>query len=309
MARHQFGAAFSIAVLTAIGVALFLGGYFLCVDPNYEAYGWALFLLVPCVVGFAIGAVGRQGLYVIGAIVFTTVLSLLSLIFVGFEGWICCAMAFPLLIVPMAVGALVGYFVRGRFLDRENQKKRNTLFLLLISPFLMAAANQVEKPWRGVQRFETFSSEVIVPRTLDDTWNSLVRMPAMEGEKPFLLQIGLPVPYRCTLDRDAVGGCRTCYFDQGVIEMEVTEWHRPDTVGFTITRNTLPGRRWLTFVGASYELVPEADGTRVIRYSTIASRLYPRWYWRQFERWGVVSEHQFVLSSLATSAAAAAAHN
>ncbi len=88
--------------------------------------------------------------------------------------------------------------------------------------------------------------------------------------------------------------------------MEITDWQPPKSVAMKITKSTLPGRRWLSFVDANYELIPETDGTRVIRHTTIASRLYPRWYWRPFEAWGVESEHEFVLSSLAKTAAATA---
>ena len=47
----------------------------------------------------------------------------------------------------------------------------------------------------------------------------------MNGAKPFLLRTGaLPVPYRCTLEGEGVGGVRTCYFDKGTITQEVTAW-------------------------------------------------------------------------------------
>jgi hypothetical protein len=301
MPQKQFGTAFGMVVTTIVGIALFIGGYLICVDPNREAYGWVLFILVPGVVGFAIGVVGRRGLIVAVGIALTTILTLGVFVAVGFEGWICCLMALPLIVAPMVTGAILGYIVHGRFLRRKDQTGRNTLLLLLMCPFLMAAANEAEKPWRGAQRSETFSSEVLVPTSPGETWEMLVRMPEMKGAKPFLLQIGLPVPDRCTLDAEVLGGHRTCYFDQGAIEMDVTEWRKPDRVAFEVTRSTLPGRRWLSFVDASYELIPEENGTRVIRKSTIASRLYPRWYWRPFEHWGVVSEHEFVLSSLEVS--------
>jgi hypothetical protein len=304
MSQKPLNATLSVMLGTLVGVVFFIGGYYLLsVDGQHEAYGLVMFLLVPCVSGFAVGAVARRGTHAAACLVLTLILGLSLMIVVGLEGWICCLMALPLLLAGLAVGALLGYFVRGRFLDHGNHAGRNTLLLLLACPFLMAAANQAEKPWRNQQRSETFVSEVFVPKSPTDTWNMLVRMPSMDGVKPFLLRIGLPVPYRCTLDADAVGGQRTCYFDQGVIEMEVTDWQRPEKVGMKITKSTLPGRRWLTFVDAHYTVVPEANGTRVIRQSTIASRLYPRWYWRPFEAWGVTSEHEFVLSSLAVAAA------
>ena len=121
----------------------------------------------------------------------------------------------------------------------------------------------------------------------------------MDGAKPFLLRTGaLPVPYRCTLDGEGVGGVRTCYFDKGTITQEVTAWQKPRRIEFKISGDTLPGNQWLTFVNAGSELTGEAGKIRVARHTTIESRLWPRWYWEPIERLGVRSEHDFVLQSL-----------
>lgn len=293
----------NIALATFVGVALFIGGYLLVVNEGHDAYGLVIFLLLPLIVGFAIGAVGRRGLNILAALALTTVLSLGLLIVLGFEGWICCLMALPLLVVPMGIGVIVGYFVYGKERDRKRDATRTALMLLIVCPFLMAAAGEVERPWRNTHCSESIVSEISLATPPEEVWEQLVRMSTMEGDKSFLLQIGLPVPYRCTLNRDAIGGRRTCYFNQGEIEMEVTDWHRPRSIAMRISKSTLPGRKWLRFVDASYELIPEGDATRVIRHTTIASKLYPRWYWRPFEKWGVKSEHEFVLSSLAKSVA------
>jgi len=69
-------------------------------------------------------------------------------------------------------------------------------------------------------------------------------------------------------------------------------------MGLRITGSTLPGRHWLTFVDASYELSAVGKQTRIVRHTTIGTRLYPRWYWRPLERWGVTSEHEFVFDNL-----------
>lgn len=71
-----------------------------------------------------------------------------------------------------------------------------------------------------------------------------------------------------------------------------------------ITNNTLPGRRWLGFRTASYDFKPVNGGTEVTGKSEISSRLYPGWYWRPLEAWGVLSEHDYVLSSVKRNALA-----
>ncbi len=59
-----------------------------------------------------------------------------------------------------------------------------------------------------------------------------------------------------------------------------------------------PGRE-LGF--AMFLAVPFVSGFAVaamVRHTTIGTRLYPRWYWRPLERWGVTSEHDFVFANL-----------
>ena len=87
-----------------------------------------------------------------------------------------------------------------------------------------------------------------------------------------------------------------CYFDQGNIFQEVTEWQPPERMTIRVIESTLPGRHWLTYVDAGYDL--SVSGSIITRRTTIASRLSPRWYWRPFEQWGVTSEHIYVLSNL-----------
>jgi hypothetical protein len=67
-----------------------------------------------------------------------------------------------------------------------------------------------------------------------------------------------------------------------------------------IDRTNMPGRHWLGFEHAMYELQIEGSATRLTRTTTITSHLYPVWYWRDLERWGVASEHQYILQAAAS---------
>ncbi|HEY4233724.1 MAG TPA: hypothetical protein VGM76_09870 [Lacipirellulaceae bacterium] len=291
----------SVLIGTLVGMVFFLGGYLLCVG-DHKTYGDVMFILVPFVSGLTIAALVRPARLVAACCAATCLLSLIILISIGMEGYICCLMALPILLLGFVLGGAIGFAVRRHWLDKGANAKRNTTTLLLLCPLLLSTANSVEKPWRSMQRQEVFEDEIVVPTTPSETWDLLVRMPRMDGPKPFLLWAGLPIPDECTLDGDANGALRVCHFNLGVIEQQVTDWQKPTAVAFKITKSTLPGRRWLTFVDADYQLIPDSAGTKVIRRTTIASRLYPRWYWRPFEAWGVHSEHQYVLSSLRTIA-------
>jgi hypothetical protein len=255
-------------------------------------------VLVPFVSGFAVAATVRQPKRVAACCLTSGILTYSLLLFTGWEGIICCTMALPLVMACTAIGAVIGYWVRGRFIDKLSDPGKTTLLMLLLCPFLMAASDNVERSFVSSAQTEVFTTEITVAASPDKAWDLVAQMHHLDGPRPFLLRVGLPVPYRCTLDKAAVGGRRICYFNNGVIEQKVTTWQRPSHMGLRITKSTLPGRHWLKFVDASYELVGNDEQTRVIRHSTIATRLSPRWYWRPLERWGVTSEHAFVFSNL-----------
>ncbi|MEX2188934.1 MAG: hypothetical protein WD875_19150 [Pirellulales bacterium] len=286
-----------VCVGTVVGVLLQLVGFLLVVGDGSE-FGWVIFLIVPFVSGFAVAAIVRRANRVAACCTAGLFINFSVLVFTGGEGILCCLMALPLVATGVASGALLGYLLRGRFIDRMTSSGRKTALLLLCCPLLIAAADRVERPFRSVEQREDVTTETTVDAPLEETWDLVAHMPTLDGPHPFLLRVGLPVARRCELDRAAVGGRRVCYFDDGIIAQEVTAWRRPSYMGLRITENTLPGRRWLTFIDASYELRSEGSQTRVVRHTAIGTRLYPRWYWRPLERWGVESEHEFVFSNL-----------
>ena len=282
---------------TALGVLLQLGGYLLVRGARSE-FGPVMFLLVPFVSGFAVAAVVRRRKRIAACCITGGIITFSAMLFFGLEGIICCAMSSPLVAAGVAIGALIGYRVRGRFIDNLPDPNKTTLLLLVLWPLFIAAADRVERPFRAVQQHEVFTTETTVTASPERVWDLVAEMHKLDGPRPFLLRAGLPNPTRCELNHPGVGGRRVCYFDSGIIAQEITTWQRPTFMGLRVTESTLPGRHWLTFTDASYELLAEGGQTRIVRCTTIGTRLYPRWYWRPLERWGVTSEHEFVFSNL-----------
>jgi len=304
MPRDPINRRFGIVLGTILGLVLQIGGYLL-IRGEQRSFGNAMFIAVPFVSGFAVAAVVRLPDRFMACLAVASLLTLSILLFTGWEGVVCCAMAFPICLAATLIGATLGYLVRGRVIDRLGAPQKTTLFLVLLSPLFIAAVDRFEQPYRSTQQREDFTSEVFVAASPQRVWEVLGQMEHLDGPRPFLLRIGLPVPTHCTLDHQAVGGRRVCYFENGTIEQEVTEWHPGSLMKLRIAQNTLPGRHWLTFLDASYELIPEDTGTRLVRHTSIGTRLYPRWYWRPLERWGVNSEHEFVLANVQRRAQAA----
>src|SRR2546421_115006 len=109
-----------------------------------------------------------------------------------------------------------------------------------------------------------------------------------------LIAVGLPVPVSCKTEGEGVGGKRTCYFEHGFIEERVTEWDFPRSMKFDIVASEVPGRPWLSFRDAGYEIKRVDNHTLIIRNTTIVSRLSPAWYWKRLEAIGVHTEHEYL---------------
>ena len=146
---------------TALGVLLQLGGYLLVRGARME-FGWVMFVVVPLVSGFAVAAVVRRPKRVLACCLTGGIVTFSVMLFFGWEGIICCAMSLPLVAAGVAIGAFIGYKVRGRFIDKLDDPGKGTMVLLLLCPLLIAAADRVERPFRAVQQHEVFTTETIM---------------------------------------------------------------------------------------------------------------------------------------------------
>lgn len=281
-----------------VGVLFGLGGFFLLND-NSGAIGGVLFLLLPAAAGFAVGILTEKPKIVSASLIIAAAICFAFLLVFGFEGVVCILMASPLIAGGLALGALLGYQFQKHFINTSKAPQTFKSILLLALPLFLLGANTVEQPVRRVPRTETFATTLIVDAPPERVWEKLKRVDSINASKPFLLRIGLPVPVSCILEGEGVGSRRVCYFDTGYIEERVTAWNPPYYMGLEITDSRLPGRHWLGFKEASYELRREGDKTIVIRRTTIISRLYPAWYWRRLEGLGVEAEHQYLFSDVA----------
>jgi hypothetical protein len=281
----------------ATAVAFGLGGFAL-VHDNTNSMGSVLFLLLPFATGFATGLIARRWNLVIASLIIGATICSTILLITKMEGWVCVLMSAPLIAVGLAVGGLLGIVFRIYVIDKSDRPRTLGLFMLLVLPLFLMGANSIEEPSRRTPRAETFTSVLVVDATPEKVWNNLKTMDRVNGHKGFLMKIGLPVPVSCSIDKEEVGGKRTCYFEHGFIEERITEWDPPHVMKLEITAWDVPGRPWLDFRDAGYELHAENGQTILTRTTTIVSRLMPAWYWRRFERIGVETEHAYLFDAV-----------
>lgn len=305
---HLSDAGRGAAVGIAAGAVLQLVGYLIVRSgPGANDFGATLFILSPFVAGICMAmympdSTGRLQGGGLASLIITILVALTFLVAVGAEGFLCVAMAAPLLFASLLLGFWIGRLLRKRYL---RSRVNSTLFkgiLLFVGALTVMGSDRAERTYHSSVEYETFVSRVTVPVSPDTAWRLVERMERLDGPLPFLLKHGLPVPRTCVLEGSGVGARRTCYFDQGYIAQQVTGWNFPTAMDLKITGAELPGITWLSYVDASYRFVPTAEGTEIVRRTKIATRLYPRWYWRFFEERGVTAEHDFVLSNIARRA-------
>ena len=285
-----------VLIGVAVGVLCELGGYLL-MRGEQQQFGVVVFILVPFITGFFIAIFTPSGSRILACSAGALLLTLSILILIGLEGYICCLMAAPLLAAGIGLGAWLGTAFNNRQTGQKVPPKIR-IFLLIGAAFFLVGAKGLEQPFIETPRYETFEQRITVPASPAKAWDLIKAMNRLDAPKPFLLKLGLPIPQSCDVDKEAVGGKRICHFNSGIIAQEITEWNPPASMKFKITDCTLPGRHWLKFIEAGYDFIPDGDKTIVVRKTTISSRLFPRWYWRNFESWGVQSEHEYVLADL-----------
>jgi hypothetical protein len=260
--------------------------------------GAVLFLLLPFATGFATALLVKGRLITVSSLIVGLLLCTTILLLTGFEGFVCVLMSAPLIAFGLTIGALLGVVVRRQFLDKSQRPRSMSLLLLIVLSLFLMGANRIEQPSRRMPRAETFTSVLVLDATPDKVWNTIKSMDRVSAHRGFLMTIGLPVPVSCTVDREAVGGKRTCYFEKGYIVELITEWDPPRSMKLEITGWDVPGRPWLDFKNASYEFHVENGKTIMTRNTTIASRLMPAWYWRHFEEIGVKTEHDYLFEAV-----------
>lgn len=299
MKRDNLSLLKGVGVGTLTGVGFGLGGFFLSEVPNAQGMGMVMFWLTPMLAGFAIALVTPKPNTMPAAMLLSALVSLVILVALGKEGLLCAVLAFPLLAAGLALGAVCGNLFRKYVMAGVRNQSMTMMLFFLAAPAFILAGHRAEYRELGVPRKEIVTSSVTIAASPNEIWSHILSIDSIAVPKPLLMYIGLPIPVRCQLVGSGVGAKRTCYFEKGSIEETITEWSPPYAMGLSIDRTNMPGRHWLGFENAQYELRQEGSVTRLTRTTTIVSHLHPIWYWRYFERLGVASEHEYILNDVA----------
>lgn len=291
-------------LLAGVWVVVFSALAFVAVHLLQDAmYGATVFVVVPLLAGFIAGLRTPTLKAALFAIAFGFGLGLVTLLYSGLEGLVCVLMALPLIAGLAFLGAwsgrLLGPLVKRKLSSGHGGK--GSALALLLGLLLVGCSAILEGSYEGDPPMHTVVSTRTFPVSEGEAWAALLSFQQITGEKPWLLKMGLPVPQYCTIEGSGVGAMRRCHFDQGVIEERISVWRPPRRLVMEITNVTLPGRDWLKFIDASYELTGTRVGeTTVVRTTRIASVLRPRLYWQPLEELATQAEHEYLFNAVAS---------
>ncbi len=283
---------------------LFLGIGMFFLMMGLATLGVIIFFLLPISLGVAIGALPDKRWATIGAII-AAVVFLLSLIAFGLSGAFCVLLAIPIIIPLIFLGSVITHLV-----DRYKKIKTNKLGLLVLPllPFVVIAPIESAVD-EGKKQFIEVKTEQVFPHTPNQVYDAIKSVDTLDAEKPYLMKFDLPVPTKCVLEKEEVGGLRTCYFDGGkmstheygggTIVERITELERGKVLKMDVIDYNLIGRNWLGFDEAIYYFnAVGQDSCKLTRISTYTSVLAPRFYWEPFEILGIEQEHEYVFNNL-----------
>ena len=291
--------------LSIILTLIFLGTGIAFLFFGLADYSWVLFVLLPIVLGISIGAMPNKK-YILSAAIISTVIILICLVIPGLSGLICIVMALALVAPFIFLGYVISHL--GKRYRQIKDTNRLSILVLPLIPFLIAAPTEhfLKKHKEVIIEVKT---EQVYQYSPEQVFDAIKSVDTLDAEKPFLMSFDLPVPTKCILEKEEVGGLRTCYFEGGnfsnadfgggTIVEKITEIERGKVLKMDVIDYNLIGRKWLGFKQAIYYFDKIGNHScKLTRITTYTSVLTPRFYWEPMEKLGIQQEHDYVFNNL-----------
>lgn len=280
---------------TILLTLIYFGIGFAFLHFGFANYGWVIFLLLPFSLGIAVGEMKRKNWRNLG--LFFGVLIFLGFLIAGaLEGFICVIMTIPIIIPLIVLGTLTNrYLTKKGFIKSRNQLN------LIVVPLLITLFSAPLENFFTSKRSEVIEvkTEEVYHYTPEQVYHTIKSVDTLIAEKPFLMKLDLPIPTKCLLESEEVGGKRTCYFTGGTITERITQLEVGKVLKMDVVDYQLTGRNWLGFNEAIYYFEEVGENScKLTRITTYTSMLKPRFYWESLEKIGIMQEHDYVFANL-----------
>jgi hypothetical protein len=203
-------------------------------------YGWALFLLLPFVLGFSSAVIfspkGTNPLWKLilvglNSIAVTGVLIMLTAI----EGLVCLAMALPITVPLMVFGSVFGWATTRYF--RETRAGAGLAALLFaLTPILMG----FEKADNSQPPLHSVTTTIQIDAPIETVWKNVVTFSRIDSEPEGILNLGFAYPTDARIEGIGVGAVRYYNFTTGPFIEPITEWQEPNLLAFDVASQPAP---------------------------------------------------------------------
>jgi uncharacterized membrane protein YhaH (DUF805 family)/uncharacterized protein YndB with AHSA1/START domain len=290
--RNRWGSASLGAVLTAL-----LGALSVFLIANYlEAYGWALFVALPFLMGFLTTLIhNHHELRSLreSCLCSVAALGLLGgvLIMMAIEGLICLLMASPIAVVLALIGSFMAYTLISQRWGRRLQDGCVYSAAFLLLPMVTA----LERATPAVPEVRPVTTEVTIAAPPQTVWWHVVSFADLPAPTEWLFRTGIAYPIRARLEGRGVGAVRYCEFSTGPFVEPIEVWDEPRRLAFAVTDYPAPMEEWTPYAHihpphldgflvskrGQFELFPTVDGgTRLVGTTWYQHGLLPDRYWR-----------------------------
>ena len=224
----------------SIGVAVAIGWLLtLLVVYELEDYGVALFLFMPFLLGAAPVILLSRKYSFDKNHAWNTALAALAVYALGvllfaIEGLICVIMGFPIAMLLVWIGSLVGY----TFVKKVPANTAAVSVVVLI--FLVPLASLIEKD--TVPEITSVVSSIEIDAPPQEVWNTLIAFPPIAEPDELIFKTGIAYPISAEIKGQGVGAVRHCNFTTGSFVEPITVWNEPNLLRFDVEQQPAPMR-------------------------------------------------------------------
>jgi len=231
-------------VLSIIISLTFLSLGFSLLHYQLIGYGLSFFVFLPFVLGYILGksTIRKFSLY---GLIFSLTLFFILLLVGGLEGMVCILMAMPLVLIAVALGYAIKRLIeRSKKINQSNDIIKSSILPLVLFLGFGFLEKELTKNDKEIISVKT---EMVFPYTASEVYETIKSVDTLIAEKPFLMRLDLPIPYKSILEKEEVGGLRICYFTGGTITERITELEKAKVLRMNVIDYNLTGRKWLGF--------------------------------------------------------------
>ena len=218
--------------------------------------------------------------------------ALLCLVFsllVHWEGTICLAMAFPVILLLSGLGGIIMRII----LSTKNKHLVFAAFTMLPVP-LSFAEQSIPLP----QEKQIVSNTIHIKAPAKRVWQKIVRVEKItEPQDSLFYSLGFPKPVEAVLTGEGVGQTRLATFERGLQFIEtVTVWRENQKLAFTIKadpkatplttldEHVTVGGQFFDVLSGAYEIEYAGDGVTLRLYSEHRISTHFNFYARMWSR-------------------------